>query len=94
MIHHKDHNKLNALPNNLEYLSNKAHTKLHHTGVDFRSEDGKWKGVNSAREKKYRKEITKEEIEKMISQGKTKYEIARYFNCGVNTVYRRLGYNF
>ena len=94
VIHHKDHNRLNALPSNLEYLSNHAHTKLHHKGVDFRTEEGKWKGINSAREKNYKKVITKEEIEEMLSQGKSKYEIARHFNCGVNTIYRRLGYKF
>ena len=94
VIHHKDFNKLNAMPNNLEYLSNSTHTKLHHTGVDFRSEEGKLKGVNAAKEKRYKKEITKDEIEEMISQGKSKYEIARYFQCGVNTIYRRLGYKF
>ena len=94
VIHHKDHNKLNALPNNLEYISNKAHTKLHMSGNDFRTEKGKWNGINSAKEKRYKNEIKKEEIEEMLSQGKTKYEIARYFNCGVNTIYRRLGYKF
>ena len=92
VIHHKDHNKLNALPSNLEYISNSAHTKLHHKGEDFRSEEGKQRSINSAREKTYKKEITKAEIESMLLQGKTKTEIAKHFQCGVNTIYRRLGY--
>lgn len=94
VIHHKDHNKLNALPNNLEYISNFAHTKIHMTGNDFRSEQGKWNSVNSAKEKRYKKQITKEEIEEMLSQGKSKVEIAKHFQCGINTIYRRLGYKF
>lgn len=94
VIHHKDRNKLNALPNNLEYISSVAHTKLHHTGVDFRSEEGKMRSINSARDKIYKSQITKEEIELMIDKGKSKAEIARHFNCGVNTIYRRLGYKF
>lgn len=91
VIHHKDFNKLNAMPNNLEYLSSRAHAILHHKGKDYRSEEGKWKGINSAREKTYRKEITKEEIEKMLFEGRTIQEIAKHFNCGVNTIRRRLG---
>ena len=94
VIHHKDHNKLNALPSNLEYLSCNAHTKLHMTGHDFRSEEGKWKGINSAREKQYKKEITRAEIEEMMSQGKSKNEIAKHFQCGINTIYRRLGMKY
>lgn len=94
VIHHRDNNKLNALESNLDYLSNSEHTKLHMGGKDYRSEEGKWKGVNSAREKNYKKEITKEEIEEMLKQGKTKTEIAKHFQCGVNTIYRRLGYKW
>lgn len=92
VIHHKDFNKLNAMPDNLEYISSSAHTKIHTTKVDHRSEEGKWRGINAAREKTYKKQITKEEIEKMINDGKTKKEIANHFNCGINTIYRRLGY--
>lgn len=94
VIHHKDHNKLNALSNNLEYLSNAAHAKLHKSGNDFRSEDGKIKSANAAKEQRYRKEITKEEINEMLSQGKSKVDIANHFKCGVNTIYRRLGSRF
>ena len=94
VIHHKDGNKLNALSENLEYISSKAHTRIHMTGNDFRSEEGKWNGINAAKEKRYKKQITKEEIESMIKEGKTKVEIAKHFQCGVNTIYRRLGYKF
>lgn len=94
VIHHKDHNKLNALPNNLEYVSAKAHTKMHMIGMDYRTEDGKRRSIDAFREKIYKKQITRSEIEDMISQGKTKTEIAKHFQCGVNTIYRRLGYKF
>lgn len=30
----------------------------------------------------------------MLSQGKSKVEIAKHFQCGINTIYRRLGYKF
>lgn len=91
VIHHKDHDKLNNLSENLEYLSSVTHAKLHHTGHDYRTEEGKRRGINAAAKKRYKSQITKEIILQMQSQGKSIQEIAKELQCGVNTVRRRLG---
>ena len=44
----------------------------------------------SAAKKRYRREITKEEIVSMQKQGLTIGEIAKKLNCGKNTIFRRL----
>ena len=91
VIHHKDHDKLNNLSENLEYLSSSAHTKLHRTGHDCRTEEGKWRGINASAKKRYKSQITKEIILEMQSQGKSIQEMAKELQCGVNTIRRRLG---
>lgn len=96
VIHHNDHNKKNNDFDNLILLTNVEHALIHgkqRKGIDLRSEEGKWNGINAAREKRFRHEIRKEDIEIMMKDGVSKTDIARYFRCGVNTIYRRLGYN-
>ena len=93
VIHHKDFNKLNNSNNNLEYMSSLEHYRLHanlRKGIDLRCEEGKWKGINAARDKKYRHDITKEKIKELLDCGYTKKEIALKLNCGINTILRRL----
>ena len=89
--HHKDFDKLNALPDNLEYLSACAHNKIHHTGIDYRSEAGKRRSTEGSRKSKYKDQITKEKILDMQSRGMNITDIAKELQCGVNTVRRRLG---
>ena len=51
VIHHKDKNKLNAMLDNLELMTNLRHSKIHgkeRKGIDLRSEEGKQKGINAA----------------------------------------------
>lgn len=94
IIHHKDKNKLNALPNNLEIMTNKKHLKNHgkeRKGIDFRSAEGKLNSINSAREVRTRKDVTIEKVTELRNKGLTIPEIARELNCGINTVNRRLG---
>ena len=94
VIHHKDKNKLNALPQNLELMSSYKHNKLHgeeRKGLDFRSENGKKNSINALREARARKDVTKGKIEELRRQGLTIQEISEALNCGINTVYRRLG---
>lgn len=94
IIHHKDKNKLNALPENLELMSNLKHLKYHgkkRKGVDFRSAEGKANSINSAREVRTRKDVTAEKVAELRSKGLSIPEIARELNCGINTVNRRLG---
>lgn len=52
VVHHKDKNKLNAMAENLEIMTNRKHLKRHgeeHKGIDFRSKEGKIKCINAAK---------------------------------------------
>lgn len=94
VIHHKDKNKLNAMPNNLELMTNYKHSKIHgkeRKGIDLRSEAGKQKSIYAAAKARKRSDITTEKVKKLRHKGFTIPEIAKELNCGVNTVSRRLG---
>lgn len=94
VIHHKDKNKLNATPDNLELLTNRKHLKIHgeeRKGIDFRSECGKWKSINSATISRKKADVTVEKVKELRNKGLTIKEIAKELNCGINTVNRRLG---
>lgn len=94
VIHHKDKNKLNAMPDNLELMTNHKHLKIHgeeRKGIDFRSECGKWKSINYAAQARKRGDVTTENTKELRNKGLTINEIAKELNCGVNTVNRRLG---
>lgn len=89
IIHHKDRNKLNAMPENLELMTNLKHSKYHgeeRKGIDFRSVEGKAKSINSAKESRTRKDITKEKVLELRNKGLTISQIAKEFNCARNTV--------
>lgn len=93
VVHHKDKNKLNALVENLEIMSNLKHSNIHgeqRKGIDFRSAEGKAKSLQSAKEVRTRKDVTVEKVAKLRAKGLTIPEIAKELNCGVNTVSRRL----
>lgn len=93
IVHHKDKNKLNALPNNLEIMSNLKHSKKHgeeRKGIDFRSAEGKANSLKSASEAKLRKDVTIEKVIELRNKGLTIPEIAKELGCGINTVNRRL----
>ena len=93
IIHHKDKNKLNAMPDNLELMTNLKHLKMHgveRKGKDFRSAEGKLKCINSAREVRMRKDVTVEKVIDLRNKGLTIPKIAKELNCGINTVNRRL----
>ena len=94
VIHHKDKNKLNAMPENLELMSALKHSKIHgneRKGRDYRSLEGKERSVNAAREVTTRKDVTAEKVKCLREQGMTIPEIAKELNCSINTVGRRLG---
>lgn len=94
VIHHKDKNKLNAMPDNLELMTNLEHSKIHgneRLGIDLRSVEGKANSSNSAREATTRKDVTAEKVAELRNKGLTIPEIAKELNCGINTVNRRLG---
>lgn len=94
IIHHKDKNKLNAMPDNLELMTSLKHSKIHgqdRKGIDFRTKEGEINSINSAKEARIRKDVTKEKVAELRSKGLTISEIAKELDCGVNTVNRRLG---
>lgn len=88
VIHHIDENKLNNNKENLQYISKALHTQIHHKGKDYTPSI---EALKKARKTKYREEITKEKCEELRNQGLTISQIAKKFNCGVNTINRRLG---
>ena len=94
VIHHKDKNKLNAMPENLERITTKKHSEIHgeeHKGKDYRSEEGKWKSINASKEATTRKDVTTEKVVNLRNKGLSISEIAKELDCGINTVNRRLG---
>lgn len=94
VIHHKDKNKLNAMPDNLELMTKLEHSKIHgneRIGIDLRSAEGKANSINSAREVRTRKDVTIERVSELRNTGLTIPEISKELNCGINTVNRRLG---
>lgn len=93
VVHHKDKNKLNAMPNNLELMTSYKHSKMHggeRKGIDLRSEEGKQKSINAAVKARKRSDVTSKKVEELRRNGFTIPEIAKELNCGVNTVNRRL----
>lgn len=94
VIHHKNKNKLNAMPDNLELMTNLKHLQIHgneRKGIDLRSEKGKANSLNAAKEATTRKDVTVEKVSQLRNKGLTIPEIAKELNCGINTVNRRLG---
>ena len=93
VIHHSDFDKQNNDVENLMLLSNVDHAILHgeqRRGVDLRSNDGKWRGINAAREKRFRRDVSKEKVLFMRSIGMSFEEIAKILHCGANTARRRV----
>ena len=83
VIHHKDKNKLNAMPDNLELMTNLRHSKIHgedRKGIDLRSEEGKENSINAAKEARRRKDVTKENVLELRNKGLTISEIAAKLN--------------
>lgn len=94
VIHHKDKNKLNAMSDNLELMTNRKHIKFHgeeRKGIDYRSENGKRNSINAAVQARRRNDVTIEKVRELKNKGLTINEIAEELNCGINTVNRRLG---
>lgn len=94
VIHHKDKNKLNAMSDNLELMTNRKHIKFHgeeRKGIDYRSENGKRNNINAAVQARRRNDVTTEKVRELKNKGLTINEIAEELNCGINTVNRRLG---
>ena len=93
VIHHNDCNKANNEIDNLILLSNQEHATVHgekRKGIDLRSHEQKWKCINAAIEKRYRKDVKKEDILLMRSKGISFEDIAKILHCGVNTARRRV----
>jgi hypothetical protein len=97
VIHHNDNNKKNNDVSNLVLLTNIEHALIHgeqRKGIDLRSEDGKWKGLNAARKKRYRSDVRREDILPLIEKGMSFENISKILNCGTNTVRRRMIINW
>lgn len=89
-VHHIDRNKLNNSISNLQVLRKELHTKEHDL-IRFVNKDKLRNNAMNGAEARKRKDITKEIVEKLRSDGYTIPQIAKKLNCGYNTVCRRLG---
>ncbi len=81
----------------MEHLMQKSYQKLELGAVlqlladQAGSAEGKARSINSAKEVRTRKDVTKEKVAEFRNKGLTIAEIAKKLNCGINTVNRRLG---
>ncbi len=94
VIHHADFNKTNSNAENLLLMNKKEHLQFHakhRMGTDYRSTEGKWRGINAARKARYRSDVKVETIIMLREQGRSYPQIAKILNCGENTVRRRIG---
>lgn len=90
VVHHKDHNKLNASRNNLVPLTMREHSKEHNLVQFVPKEHLQGFGKRMAPIKR-RNDVTEENVRALRNQGLTINQIAEELNCGINTVNRRLG---
>ena len=88
VIHHKDQNQLNNTERNLQLLSLSEHSKLHNKDKKYTPS---LSAIKNARKTNYKKYITREKCLELKRKGFTINEIAKAFNCGINTINRRLG---
>lgn len=94
VIHHSDGNKKNNSADNLLLLTNIEHIAIHseqRKRIDLRTEFGKWKGINAAREKNFLKNIDPESVKNLFEKGMSIKNIASFYHCGETTIRRRLG---
>ena len=86
VVHHIDFNKLNDSVENLAYISHSRHSKIHSNLY--------WEKVRreniKVKRSVQRKDISNDEIQKMLNDGISVKEIARHFNCHHNTIYQRI----
>lgn len=85
VVHHIDRNKLNDSVENLAYISHSKHSKLH---SDLYWEKVRIEDIKVKRDV-LRKDISNDEIRKMLNDGVSVKEIAKHFNCHHNTIYKR-----
>lgn len=82
LVMHKDDNKLNCHPDNLQWGTSKQNNWRHNpNAVQYTAKHGK--GQNNHAQRK-----DKAEIMQAIEEGLSKAEICRMFKCGHNTVTR------
>lgn len=88
VIHHKDKNKLNNTEGNLQLLTKKEHTQIHHKNKKYIPS---LKAIKNARKTNYKKHITKEKCLELRNKGLTIKQISKELICSINTINRRLG---
>lgn len=93
-IHHKDHNRLNALPDNLENILDKVHVSSHNKGRQF-SPTHRAKISEANRRRKGIKikrmyDLPLNSLRQMLNEGWSISKIARFFGCGWDVVKNRI----
>lgn len=89
-IHHINGEKLDNRISNLILLSPSEHskeTKMH----EYVSEEHKKSFGNRMKNVIGRTDVTEDKVRELLEQGYSKIDISKILQCGVNTVFRRLG---
>lgn len=97
VIHHKDHDRLNASPDNLQLMSNVVHAAHHNKGKTLTDEhkakiasaNRKRKGIKMKR--KYN--IDAQELRSHLASGKSINAIAKIYGCDWSVVNNRIHEN-
>lgn len=94
-VHHKDHDKLNSLIDNLAESKDSAHASHHNKGkVLTQSHKDKIALANKRRKGiKLKKRVQMPDLEILIERGWSINKIAKYYNCNWSTVKNRIHEN-
>lgn len=90
IVHHLDGNKMNNSISNLQVIRSDLHTKGHNIH-QYVSENHKRSFGERMKPIVSRNDVTRENVAELRGMGLTISEVAKKLNCGINTVYRRLG---
>lgn len=92
-VHHKDHNKLNALKENLEVIASSKHLSSHNKGKKLSKEHRKKIAeANRRRKVKYKKRVNIDlnELKSLLDKNWSINRISKYFGCDRSTIKNRI----
>jgi len=97
VVHHKDDNRLNAMPYNLEMLTDKEHGSHHNAGKTLSDDHRRKIGLAGRRRKGIKMtksvRIDLDELKEKLASGTSINKCAKHFNCDWSTIKRRIHEN-